>query len=87
MSEAWVRQVPVERRPWVTVADGARRFEAGLLLDAALGGEDLLTAMRANPASEYAVQGELPRVLVSADVAAAMDGTAAYPLASLSSPR
>lgn len=73
VSEAWVRQVPIERRPWVVVADGSRRVEPGLLLDPALTGEALLAAMRATPASEYVVTGPVPRVLVSADVAAAMD--------------
>lgn len=73
VSEAWVRQVPVERRPWVSVADGARRVEPGLLLDPALEGEALLDAMRATPASEYVVSGPVPRVLVTADVAQAME--------------
>ncbi|MGZ6792439.1 MAG: site-2 protease family protein, partial [Mycobacteriales bacterium] len=72
VSEAWVRQVPVERRPWVSVADGSRRFEPGLLLDPGLTGEALLAAMRGTPASEYVVRGPEPLVLVSADVAAAM---------------
>lgn len=72
VSESWVRQVPLERRPWVTVADGARRLEPGLLIDPALAGEALLAAMSATPASEYLVPGDEPRVLVSADVAAAM---------------
>lgn len=72
VSEAWVRQVPVERRPWVAVADGARRVEPGLVLDPSLSGEALLAAMRATPASEYAVAGPTPLVLVSEDVAAAM---------------
>ncbi|MCU1594063.1 MAG: peptidase [Frankiales bacterium] len=72
VSEAWVRQVPVDRRPWVVVADGARRLEPGLMIDPDLAGEELLTAMRATPASEYVVTGPYPRVLVSSDVAAAM---------------
>ncbi len=77
VSEAWVRQVPKERRPWVQVADGARRIEPGLLLGPDLVGEALLEAMRATPASEYVVSGQPPRVLVSSDVAAAMSGSAA----------
>ena len=72
VSEAWVRQVPVERRPWVAVADGARRVEPALVLAPALVGEDLLTAMQEAPAAEYLVAGPVPRVLVSADVAAAI---------------
>jgi Zn-dependent protease len=72
LSEHWVRQVPADRRPWVTVADGTRRVEPGLVLDAGLVGEDLIRAMQDLPASEYLVAGAEPRVLVSADVAAAM---------------
>ena len=74
VSEAWVRGVPTERRPWVIVADGARRLEHGLLLPADLVGEDLLAFMRRTPASEYVVAGPPPRVVVSADVAAAVGG-------------
>ncbi|MCW2600703.1 MAG: Zn-dependent protease-like protein [Frankiales bacterium] len=73
VSEAWVRQVPPDRRPWVVVADGARRVEPGLLLEPGLQGEALLAAMRGTPASEYVVPGPAPRVLVAADVAAAME--------------
>jgi len=72
VSEAWVRQVPADRRPWVVVADGARRVEPGLLIEPGLEGEALLAVMRSTPASEYVVPGPVPRVLVSADVAAAM---------------
>jgi Zn-dependent protease len=72
VSESWVRQVAVDRRPWVSVADGARKVESGLLLTPELSGEALLTAMRATPASEYAVLGSVPRVLVSEDVAEAL---------------
>jgi Zn-dependent protease len=61
VSEAWVRQVAV-----------ARKVESGLLLAPELAGEALLAFMRATPASEYAVLGGIPRVLVSEDVAAAM---------------
>jgi Zn-dependent protease len=72
VSEAWVKQVPLDRRPWVAVADGARRVEPALVLAPALVGEDLLTAMQQAPASEYLVAGPVPRVLVSSDVAAAI---------------
>lgn len=72
VNEAWVREVPAERRPWVLVADGARRIEPGLVLPPDLSGEELLTAMSRTPASEYLVEGQPPRVLVSADVAAAL---------------
>ncbi len=73
VSEAWVRQVPVQRRPWVVVADGARRIEPGLVMDPAMTGEPLLAFMRSTPASEYVVPGPSPRVLVSSDVAEAME--------------
>jgi Zn-dependent protease/CBS domain-containing protein len=72
VSEAWVRQVPAERRPWVTVADGARKLEPGLVIDAELSGEPMLEAMTSTPASEYLVEGSPARVLVSSDVAEAM---------------
>ena len=72
VSESWVRQVPADRRPWVVVADGARRIEKGLVLDPSLAGQALLDAMQATPAAEYVVAGPNPAVLVSADVAAAM---------------
>jgi Zn-dependent protease len=75
VSESWVRQVPADRRPWVVVADGARRIEKGLLLDPGLAGQALLDAMQATPAAEYVVSGPTPSVLVSADVAAAMQAT------------
>jgi CBS domain-containing protein len=72
VSEAWVRQVPPERRPWVSVADGSRSIEPGLVLAPHLAGEELIRTMQEVPASEYLVSGPEPRVLVSADVAAAM---------------
>jgi Zn-dependent protease len=72
VNEAWVRHIPLDRRPWVSVADGARRLEPGLILDGALVGEALLTAMQQLPATEYLIAGASPRVLVSADVAAAI---------------
>jgi Zn-dependent protease len=72
VSESWVRGVPADRRPWVVVADGARKIEEGLVLDPALSGEALLAAMQATPASEYVLSGPRPAVLTSADVAAAM---------------
>jgi Zn-dependent protease len=72
VSESWVRSVPKERRPWVVVADGARRIEQGLLLEPDLEGEKLLAAMNETPATEYVIRGDSPVVLSSADVAAAM---------------
>ncbi|CAN5179370.1 hypothetical protein BH24ACT10_BH24ACT10_15510 [soil metagenome] len=73
VSEASVLATPEERRPWVTVDTVARRIEDGLVLDPGLEGEELLAAMRATPASEYVVPDPSgPRVLVTADVAAAV---------------
>lgn len=74
VKEAWVRELPVDRRPWVVVADGARKIEPSIVLDPSLVGEQLLEAMSASPASEYLVSGDSPRVLASVDVAAAMSG-------------
>ena len=74
VSEDWVRTVPVERQPWISVADGARRIEPGLLLDPALVGQDLVTVMQRTPASEYLVTGEPPRVIVTRDVGAVIEG-------------
>ncbi len=74
VSEAWVKQVPLERRPWVSVADGARRVEPALVLEPGLVGEELLAVLQESPASEYLIAGTPPRVLVSSDVAAALTG-------------
>jgi Zn-dependent protease len=75
VSEAAVVATPEQRRPWVTVGTLSKRVEPAMVLDARLGGEALLQAMRANPAAEYVAQdpstGEV-RVLVAADVAKAM---------------
>jgi Zn-dependent protease len=77
VSEAAVKATPEHRRPWVSVDSVARRLEPGLVLDPALGGEDLLAALRGSPASEYVVLGPAPgqvRVLASADVVKAAQG-------------
>lgn len=75
VSEAAVIATPEQRRPWVSVGTLAKRIEPGLLLDASLTGEALLTAMRAHPSAEYVTvdgaTGEV-RVLVSDDVAKAL---------------
>jgi Zn-dependent protease len=73
VSEKAVLATPDERRPWMPVSAVARRLDDGLVLDAALEGEQLLEAMRRVPATEYVVRddstGEL-RVLVTSDVVA-----------------
>jgi Zn-dependent protease len=75
VSEAAVIATPEQRRPWVSVGSLAKRIEPGLVLDVSLGGEELLSAMRAHPSSEYVTEnpatGEV-RVLSSDDVAQAL---------------
>jgi Zn-dependent protease/CBS domain-containing protein len=73
VTEGAVRALPEPRRPWVTVAEVARGLSAELVLDASLGGEQLLAAMRRTPATEYLVAGsggagQEPLVLTTADV-------------------
>jgi Zn-dependent protease len=83
VSEAAVAAVPEIRRPWVNVADVARRVADEQQLDPALGGEDLLAALRRDPAAEYLVRTELggvPDVLVTADVARRAEGRKATSL-------
>jgi Zn-dependent protease len=68
--------VPVQRRPWVSVADVSRPIEPGLVLEAGLDGPGLLERMRALPATEYLVTGAdgVVGVLSAHDVAAALEG-------------
>jgi Zn-dependent protease len=75
VSEASVDATPEDRRPWVPVGQVARSLEAGLVVPVDLGGEDLITRMRAHPASEYLVvdhDGAVYGVLSTADVDAAL---------------
>lgn len=53
VSEAALRRMPEERRPWAPVATVARTLTPDLLLDADLDGTGLLEALRRSPASEY----------------------------------
>jgi Zn-dependent protease len=72
VSERHVMAVPEARRPWTTVADVARPVEPGLTLAADLSGEQLLAALRQQPATEYLVlgsEGDLVGVLAAVDVA------------------
>ncbi|MCX4750151.1 site-2 protease family protein [Kitasatospora sp. NBC_01287] len=55
VKEAAVLQVPEHRRPWVAAGALARSLEPGLRISADLDGEELLTALRTTPASEYLV--------------------------------
>ena len=76
VSEAAVAATPPERRPWVSAASVARSVRDIPVLDPSLGGEALLAALRRTPASEHLVHtgGDLPAVLVSADVARLAEG-------------
>lgn len=75
VSEVAVTATPPERRPWVPVGDVARRLEPELVVRSDLVGEDLLTALRRAPATEYLVvepDGGIRGVLSTADVEAAL---------------
>ncbi len=77
VSEVAVTAIPVERRPWVTVASVSRRIEPGLILALDLDGPGLLDAMRALPAEEYLVldaEGRVFGVLAAKDVDRAFAG-------------
>jgi Zn-dependent protease len=47
--------VPLERRPWVPIDSVARTLDQGRTLAADLSGEDVIRAVRANPAPDYLV--------------------------------
>lgn len=71
VNESAVVSTPLERRPWVSCGDLARRLEPGLLLSADLAGEPLLQAMQHTPATEYVLldsSGSVYGVLVTKDV-------------------
>jgi hypothetical protein len=56
----------------------ARRLEPDLILDAGLGGEDLLRRIEAHPATEYLVvesNGDIAGVLAALDVRRAVQST------------
>jgi Zn-dependent protease len=75
VSEAQVQATPVERQPWVSVADVSRPIEDGLVLDPGLGGKQLMDAVQRMPASEYLVtgpNGSLGGVLARVDLIAAL---------------
>ena len=76
VSEAAVQAVPEHRRPWVPVSSVSRGVEPSLVLDPALGGEPLLAALQAAPASEYVVDdGTGPvRVMTASDLARRLRG-------------
>ncbi|MER6353308.1 site-2 protease family protein [Streptomyces sp. NPDC001634] len=69
--ESAIVGVPEHRRPWVYASELAQELTDGMRVSAELAGEDLLDALRANPATEYLVveeTGEIYGVLSTADV-------------------
>jgi hypothetical protein len=75
VSEAAVQATPVERQPWMSVADLSRPIEDGLVLDPGIGGEQLMDAVQRAPASEYLIKapdGSLGGVLSRVDLVAAL---------------
>lgn len=63
--------IPGERRAWVPVSSVARSLEPGLVLPAAIHGEELVLAISRRPADEYLLlepDGEVLGVLLTADV-------------------
>lgn len=72
VSEAQVRDLPEQRRPWTTVSEVSRPIEPGLTLLDTLAGKDVLEALQRTPASEYLVvrsDGATVGVLAATDVA------------------
>jgi len=55
VDETAAAQVPVERRPWITVDTVARGLDPARVLPADLTGLALVEAVQANPGSEYVV--------------------------------
>jgi Zn-dependent protease/CBS domain-containing protein len=73
VNEASVAALPVARRPWVVVADVARRITPELTVSVDASGEDVATLLSTNPATEYLVvdaAGLVYGVLSAADAEA-----------------
>lgn len=71
VAESAVSATPEHRRPWIAVGALSRTLESGLVLDADLAGEDLVTALQRVPSSEYLLveaDGEVYGVLAASDV-------------------
>jgi Zn-dependent protease len=79
MNGSAVDALPEHRRPWMTVDEVSRAIMPGMVLDADLEGEDLLTAVQRVPASEYLVtqHGRPVGVLAMVDLVARLDPAAA----------
>jgi Zn-dependent protease len=75
VDETAAAQVPVDRRPWITVDTVSRGLDPGRVLPAELSGLALVEAVQANPGSEYLVTvGEdVLGVLRVADVIQALE--------------
>lgn len=74
VNEQALMSVPADRRAWVPTSSVARTLDAGLSLPAAIGGEDLIRAISAQPSGEYLLlesDGSIFGVLSTADVDAA----------------
>ena len=66
---------PHERWPWIAATDVSRRLVPELEVSATLGGDALMRALAAAPATEYLVRdpdGSVLGVLAFADVEAAL---------------
>jgi hypothetical protein len=77
VNERAVLATPHNRRPWIEVGDLSRGLDGDLTLSADLAGEDLVSAVRKAPASEYLLvepTGQVYGVLTAADVNRAFSG-------------
>lgn len=74
VSESAVNAVAPNQRPWTTVGEVSTRIAAGHIIGVNDTGEEILSTLRKNPATEYLVlapDGEVYGVLTTADVEAA----------------
>jgi CBS domain-containing protein len=89
VDEARVLLVTPQRQPWTPVAAVARALEPGLLLPAALHTDELLSAIRRTPASEYLVvhpDGSPAGILATGDLAGVLSAPRARPQPTGTSP-
>jgi Zn-dependent protease/CBS domain-containing protein len=83
MNGAAVDALPEHRRPWMSINEVSRTIEPGMIIDADLEGDDLLTAIRRAPATEYLVvqRGRPVGVLAMVDLVARLDPASAQRMA------
>jgi Zn-dependent protease len=77
VSEQAAGAIPEHRRPWVEAASLARSVDPDLMLPADLAGEELISAIRRAPATEYLLvepSGEIHGVLAAQDVSRTVAG-------------